>query len=653
MPSDFQNTNYQGAVISNQLAAALKAHPIGRELLRFDTQGKQTVMQVRLPEMGHYVPNRGKQSDPAMEGKEFNIRVNMNYLVRGLARACMDKNGNIDPNKLSNLADLAIDLSDGLEGDKTEAFNSFVDQLGIPPEKRESFEDFLRANGVGSESVQSLLMDGGTGPVHKMLTEVRDHMLKYQAAINGEISPEARQYAEQEREQFENTMQSYREMADMDPETETRILFPMDCIAFSELTNHFIRQNNAYRRAHGMEEYQVDLNQLDLSDQKKAAQQAGKEILYDKHHFLSADLELPTVDENGLPETKRFTLSLEATAPAYGKLFHRPELVSTGVGVFPDRDAIEKYHRERNVQELPDEKLYESVLMHKVKRFGQPLPILKASQERSYRRYCRLHTGSSVNRLPESKLAEYAAKVTAAAFLGRKLGPQGKFDLDLVHTYAEALQRSVNFKAAVQAVGPDRLRAALHNGSVSEVADLMIGGRARYGVDQKTKQKFADLAAAMETKGRNEEWKTLKRALENREMTDSSAVFDAVEKYLKGKKSVRRDQKGKDSVDLALRAVAIAANSGDDTAIQRARILVDRINTVRKTGPGYRHYVDLDKYLEDAKGQPNKAPAEKDEILQHGPEENNSLKTGESLLPAEHGRQSVEPGSGIAAQMSN
>ena len=653
MPSNFQNTNYQGAVVSKQLAAALKAHPIGQELLRFDAQGKQTVMQVRLPEMGRYVPNRGKQSEPAMEGKEFNIRVNMNYLVRGLARACMDKNGNIDPNKLSDLADLAIDLSDGLEGDKTEAFNSFVDQMSIPPEKREAFEDFLRANGVGSESVQSLLMDGGTGPVHKMLTEVRDHMLKYQAAINGEIGPDAKKYAEQEREQFENTMQSYREMANMDPETETRILFPMDCIAFSELTNHFIRQNNAYRRAHGMEEYRVDLNQLDLDDQKKAARQAGKEILFDKHHYLSADLELPVSDENGLPETKRFTLSLEATAPAYGKLFHRPGVVPTGVGVFPDKGAIEAYHRERNVQEIPDEKVYESVLMHKVKRYGQPLPILKASKERSYRRYCQFHTGSSVSKLPEKKLAEYAAKVTAAAFLGRKLGPQGKFDLDLVHKYAEALQRSVNFKAAVQAAGPDRLRAALHNGRVSEVADLMIGGRARYGVDQNTKQKFAELAAAMDTKSRSEEWKALKRALENKDMADSSAVFDTVEKYLKGKKSVRRDQKGKDSVDLALRAVAIAANSGDGVAKQRARILVDRINTVRKTGPGDRHYVDLNKYLEDAKGQPNKAPAEKDELIQHVPEERNSLKASESPLPAEHERQSGEPGDGVAIQMSN
>ena len=55
MPRNFQNTNYQGAVVSKQLATALKAHPIGRELLRFDAQGEQTVMQVRLPEKGRYV----------------------------------------------------------------------------------------------------------------------------------------------------------------------------------------------------------------------------------------------------------------------------------------------------------------------------------------------------------------------------------------------------------------------------------------------------------------------------------------------------------------------------------------------------------------------------------------------------------------------
>ena len=652
MPKNLQNTNYHGAVINYQMAAALQSHPVGEELLRFEQMGDRFMVQARLPEMGRYVPNQDGSADPAMNGKEFNIRVNMNYLVRGLARAIMDPNGNIDPNKLDHISILASDLGDSTSA-RRRRFQEFVDLLDIPAEKRAEFETFLRANHVDSRYADSVLLSNSFGIVNAIFDDVNQHLLPYQAAANGALGADAKNFAGQYRDQFENTMQSYREMAGMDPESETRILYPVDCLSFVKMTEHFARQNNAFRREHGLKEYDASGFLIDMHDQVDAAAKEGKELLFFEHAVLAADVELELRDENGSKQKKNHTISLETSAPEFGTLFHRPEITQTGVGIFASKDAVQQYHRSRNIKEIPNKELANTIRKPRpADRTGQQ-PIVKAPQERSFRRYCWLHSGSAVNKCSNDKLPEYAAKVIAAAYLERKLGAQGKFDLSQVHQYAEALQGSANFKAAVQAVGSPRIREAMHNGRIAEVTDLLVGGSARYKVGQKAKQQFADLAANMDTKGRSEEWKALKRALENKDMADSSAVFDTVEKYLKGKKSVRRDQKGKDSVDLALRAVAIAANSGDGVAKQRARILVDRINTVRKTGPGDRHYVDLNKYLEDAKGQPNKAPAEKDELIQHVPEERNPLKASESPLPAEHGRQSGEPGDGVAIQMSN
>ena len=614
MPKNLQNTNYHGAVINYQMAAALQSHPVGEELLRFEQVGNRFMVQARLPEMGRYVPNQDGFADPAMNGKEFNIRVNMNYLVRGLARAIMDHNGNIDRNKLDHISSLASDLA-YFTSKQGERFQEFVDLLDIPAEKRAEFETFLRANHVGSRYADSVLLSNGFGIVNAIFDDVNQHLLPYQAAANGALGADAKNFAGQFRDQFENTMQSYREMAGMDPESETRILYPVDCLSFATMTEHFARQNNAFRREHGLKEYDASGFLIDMHDQEKAAAKEGKELLFFEHVVLAADVELELRDENGSKQKKNYTISLETSAPEYGTLFHRPEITQTGVGIFASKDAVQQYHRSRNIKEIPNKELANTIRKPRpADRTGQQ-PIVKAPQERSFRRYCWLHSGSAVNKCSNDKLPEYAAKVIAAAYLERKLGAQGKFDLSQVHQYAEALQGSANFKAAVQAVGSPRIREAMHNGRIAEVTDLLVGGSARYKVGQKAKQQFADLAANMDTKGRSEEWKALKRALENKDMADSSDVFDAAEKYLKGKKSVRRDQKGNDAVDLALRAVAIAANSGDGVAKQRARILVDRINTVRKTAPGDRYFVDLDKYMRAAKEQPNKAPAERGDVL--------------------------------------
>ena len=68
-------------------------------------------------------------------------------------------------------------------------------------------------------------------------------------------------------------------------------------------------------------------------------------------------------------------------------------------------------------------------------------------------------------------------------------------------------------------------------------------------------------------------------------MKDSRKVFDAIEDYVKGKKSVSRDQQRKESVKIALDALAIVAENGDAVAKAIAQILIDRFNQVRRTGP--------------------------------------------------------------------
>ncbi len=128
------------------MAFALKKTPVGQELFTFEERGKETLMQARFPEKGRYTRPAGKQPDPALEGKEFSIRVNMNYLTKGMVCACMDKNGNLYPNKVEELDNLRERMFEGEGEEKEEAFREFVNKMNVPEEKRADFEIFLKAN---------------------------------------------------------------------------------------------------------------------------------------------------------------------------------------------------------------------------------------------------------------------------------------------------------------------------------------------------------------------------------------------------------------------------------------------------------------------------------------------------------------------------
>ena len=212
-----QNTNYHGATVDNATAEQLRRQPAA-DLLRFEQHGDRTVIQAKLPEKGRW------------EDKDYDIRVNMNYFVRGMMRAVMDKDGNVDPAKAEKLGGLCTALSQtAVYPEKLGRFPELLEKLEIPPERREDFETFLHANGIPQTDMNKspLLASFTCGPVGRMNNEIETLLLPYQAARSGKLGPEAQKCAAQSEDACENTLQGYREMANMDPETETRILYPI------------------------------------------------------------------------------------------------------------------------------------------------------------------------------------------------------------------------------------------------------------------------------------------------------------------------------------------------------------------------------------------------------------------------------------------
>ena len=189
----------------------------------------------------------------------------------------------------------------------------------------------------------------------------------------------------------------------------------------------------------------------------------------------------------------------------------------------------------------------------------------------------------------------YAQSIVASADRANRL-PYYK---NIFDKSVEELKENKSFKLMVKTYGVKGMREALSapNPQAASMELFAPQQGKRYAVNDTIRKELRALSEGMQTKGRSEEWQKLHDALSDPGMKDASRVFDAVEAYTKGKKSVRMTQQGRESFNLAMTALAIAAKIGDPAARQRAQNLVDRINEVRGSAdPKHKDHVSLQGY---------------------------------------------------------
>ena len=595
----YQPADYTGLKVDNRVADQLAEQPVS-ELLTFQRGAEQTRIQVKLPEKG---------VDPTT-GEEFNIRVNMNYFARGMVRAVMGEDGRLDPVKADKLNTLRGELATAVnyppeyqdQAQVEQLSKELIDQFGVPAEDRADFERFFHAN---IQDPSHTLVSGPISPISFMVQEIQK-LSAYQYLQEGNPLPEGYQervdgakwdqMLRDARPDYENFCQDYVLMVNMDPREEKRILYPSDCLAFRSLTGQLMDEHNAWREKTGKEK--IDFARQDytfnIDSEGFPAQKATKEkdLYFYEHHLLTVPVQV---------DGKNVVLSLENTASPADKLLERPDVERTGVGLFPDERAVKKFHYSVNLGVVDKE--------NEIKAFGSFSGNLETDKinctadpkytdvwerEAAYARE-KARTGTDEEAI--DSFARHLAVQAVVESADRDHRPP--YDKRIVDKSVEELKNDRSFKLMVQAYGVKGMREALaaRDPQVASVALFAPRNENRYALDDLAKQQMLTLGASMETKGRSDEWKNLHAALTDPEMKDSSRIFDAVEQYTKGKKSVRKTQEGQDSFDLAMKAIAIAAKNGDPVAKQRAQNLVDRINEVRGTqDPKHKDHASLEAF---------------------------------------------------------
>jgi len=170
-------TEYQGLVVTQDQHDELMNQPVS-DVLRFVPAGSKYVMQAKLPEKGMYHPEIYGEK-PEISGQPYRIRVNMNYLTRGMMRYVMDENGNIDARKRSELENRISELGmPGMRSAEAEAkLNRFITDMDVPKDKQGEFKLFLKANGLGGYMGGSLFANTSTGPIYVLNKELDQNLI--------------------------------------------------------------------------------------------------------------------------------------------------------------------------------------------------------------------------------------------------------------------------------------------------------------------------------------------------------------------------------------------------------------------------------------------------------------------------------------------
>jgi len=318
-----QDTTYGGIDISAETKADLEKNAIS-EFLNIKEEGGVFHASYKYPDKA------------LVNGKEIEIRKNINLLCKAMAQKSFSPEGLVAPFEGLRFTDELIDNNITSE---TRKANNLADKLGIDPADRESFVDFSKAY---FERVENIIISYETE-----LGKLSDfqRVIDYSKAINHQDA-DIEKYIKDSYQDFQRVLKDFEKMRDMDPSKETEILNYMECNTSSYMMQEFSEGVSNYAVSKGKDPIVLDAGHLTLKTPEKDPVHHTVKA-FDEHHCFAAKY----IDSKG----KEKIISLETTAPPSGKLFFRKEGGRSAVGIYDSAKDLQAFHEKHNSAELADE----------------------------------------------------------------------------------------------------------------------------------------------------------------------------------------------------------------------------------------------------------------------------------------------------------
>lgn len=333
------NTFYGGMEIDRALKERIEAQPLA-EFLKFEALENGNF------NMRPCFPLKGLDS----KGNELNLRENINYFTRAYAENLFDSYGNMDFARFEafnqNVVDKVI-----VQGNYTP---ENIAGFGVPTEKRDDFIRFISENNAELNRVDEI--------INLSVQYIQNMQYSFDKLYSGadpELILDKEKLLRESYPDFKARVNNLRALKDIKPETEDRILFPLDCGAYASLNEKLAGQTNAFREKKKLKKI-TDARHVDIDIEEHNREillrrkEAGETIDNNfEHHFCFV---APVETDAGTEY-----VSIETTAPPTGKLIYCNSRGENGVGIYSSVQNLKDHYFENSLVPLPNEKAFTGI----------------------------------------------------------------------------------------------------------------------------------------------------------------------------------------------------------------------------------------------------------------------------------------------------
>ena len=229
---------------------------------------------------------------------------------------------------------------------------------------------------------------------------------------------------------------------------------------------------------------------------------------------------------------------------------------------------------------------------------------LSEENQKKYFDYISKHTGDTVKEKTPREKRENLSKA-AAAYMMLKASSTKSYDIGTIRKNATKLKQTLDIdnmrETDIDAMltDPEELRKG-----VNSQLETLYGKEAGFEAYIKSMKTLAD--SMMSDEKRTSEYKNMVKCIKDISeakpgdkddiISKNYKLMESVEKYMKGKKRVRKTSAGVEHFDNALDALAIMLEHNPMLS-DKVAVIVDRINEVRGSeAENHKDHVDINKY---------------------------------------------------------
>ena len=319
---------YGGLQVNENIANQLKNDPAS-EFLNIQQNGNGYSVKYKLPEEGMNASQ-----------EKFKIRQAVNIFSKYYAKSLFDEQGKLNYSAVENTKEI-VERGTGLG--TPEKFQEMCDALNIPEAEQAVLKQFALAS---DNNLYTLAQ------IHSGFGSELDGMIHYQElAQKKDLNSNEQFYLNNNRQSYQNAMQNYHKLCDIDPETEMDFPVSLQSVAGSNVNRVLSESVNRLRAGDGRTRVIVSSPIIDMRKDPREDQNDHEAEAYDQYSATGFKVNI---------DGKEAFLTLETAEPSAGQILSHPGS-GVGIGLYDSEEQFKNARKADNTVYIPNAELLDDI----------------------------------------------------------------------------------------------------------------------------------------------------------------------------------------------------------------------------------------------------------------------------------------------------